>query len=286
MWVRGVRAFACDVIDIVHCRRREARGLLRGGRLRFDQRVLSDNREKSHEICAASDRVGRGRGFGGVAGRASCRYAGQGAVYKAVPAPYTNWTGPYVGLHIGYGWGGTKWTLTAVEPVDDDDFLGGVQAGFNYQIGGIVVGIEGDRSWTGIKGTQSGDTTPAICIAAIPCQTDVNWLASLTGRAGFTWGRGLIYAKGGAAWARNDYAFVNTATASETRGGWTVGGGVEFLLAHNWSAKIEYSYFDLGTEVLTFNPGATSVRIEQELQTIKLGVNYQFNWGGPVAARY
>jgi len=201
--------------------------------------------------------------------------------------PVSDWTGLYLGVHLGAGWGWKDWTDVAgfSSTVDVDGLLGGFQAGFNYQVNGIVIGIEGDWSWSGIKGSEAGGV--AICTAAIPCDADVKWLATLAGRLGFTWGPGLIYVKGGAAWARDQYEFVNAAlTASQTRAGWTAGLGLEYLLGRSWSAKIEYNYLDLGTDVLSFNPGPVLIDIDQQLHAVKLGINYRFDWGGPVVARY
>jgi outer membrane immunogenic protein len=155
------------------------------------------------------------------------------------------------------------------------------------------MGIEGAGSWTDITGTSHGLDN----IDAEPTSTHAktDWLASVTGRLGYAWDRWMLYAKGGAAWAHDKYSiatYANTWTASETRTGWTVGGGLEWAFAGNWSAKLEYDYYDFGRKDLTFNvigPGIftnSSVEsIKQQIHTVKLGINWHFNTA-PVTARY
>jgi outer membrane immunogenic protein len=117
-------------------------------------------------------------------------------------------------------------------------------------------------------------------------QTD--WIASVTGRLGFTWDRVMLYAKGGAAWAWDKYsadlpAFDEHIATTVTRPGWTVGGGVEWAFWDNWSAKVEYDFYDFGTRNLTF-PGTIfgvpevvpGVNIEKTISTVKFGINYRF----------
>ena len=114
-------------------------------------------------------------------------------------------------------------------------------------------------------------------------------MASVTGRLGYAWGQVLGYVKGGGAWARDDYDVFVTATgapaasASETRGGWTAGLGGEYAITRNWSAFIEYDHYGFGTRANTFvtPPGGTfgTADIKQELDVVKGGVNYKFNWG-------
>ena len=118
-------------------------------------------------------------------------------------------------------------------------------------------------------------------------------------RLGLTWDRALLYAKGGAAWVNNDYSLsiassgLTTYTADATRWGWMVGLGIEYALAQNWSAKVEYNYLDFGTERILYTssgaiPGALPFEedIRQRIQVVKVGLNYKFDWGGPLAGRY
>ena len=112
--------------------------------------------------------------------------------------------------------------------------------------------------------------------------------ASVTGRLGFTWDRVMLYAKGGAAWAGDKYsadlpAFDEHIATTVTRPGWTVGGGVEWAFWDNWSAKVEYDFYDFSTRNLTL-PGTIfgvpevvpGVNIKETISTVKFGINYRF----------
>src|SRR6202000_1731518 len=130
-------------------------------------------------------------------------------------------------------------------------FLGGLQGGYNYQIGQFVLGVEGDWSWSGMSGASS--------FGANNFTTDVDWTATLTGRAGIAFDRWLVYAKGGAAWARDRFStkFYTApgVEVTDTRLGWTVGAGVEYAFAPQWTAKLEYNYMDFGNRDVSFAPG-------------------------------
>jgi opacity protein-like surface antigen len=163
--------------------------------------------------------------------------------------------------------------------------LGGGQVGCNLQFGGNwVIGIEGEGSAADIKGT----TTQTIVGITGTASAKTDWIASATGRLGYTWDRWLIYGKGGAAWAHNNYTlsipvFPEHETASDTRTGWTVGGGIEWAFWNNVSAKAEYNYYDFGTSSVTLVGTFAGVPIEvpgveirQRISVGKLGVNYRF----------
>ena len=141
-----------------------------------------------------------------------------------------------------------------------------------------------------------GITTVVSSNGTAASRTD--FIATATGRLGYTFGRlgeGMVYAKGGAAWANNRYQFngqVLTSPsfvtpfnfgASETRVGWTVGAGVEWAVWENWSVKLEYDYLDFGSRTVTFNDplsGAANISVSQRISEVKLGVNYRF--GSPL----
>jgi len=215
-------------------------------------------------------------------------------VYKAPPAgalPVSyDWTGFYVGGHVGYGWADKSWTdaFGLGTSHTADGFLGGGQVGFNYQINQFVLGVEGDVSWANLK----GGSTQVFGLAAPVTQSfnsEVDWTATLTGRLGFAFDRWLVYGKGGVAWAgdrysTNRYTFPLTTEITDTRVGWTAGAGVEYAFAPQWSAKLEYNYMDFGTRAYSFAPGTTT-DIDQQIHAVKLGVNYKFG-GGPIMARY
>jgi outer membrane immunogenic protein len=214
-------------------------------------------------------------------------------VYKAPPAgalPVTyDWTGFYIGGHVGYGWSQNDWRDTFGLAVSNpgNGFLGGGQAGFNYQIGQFVLGAEGDFSWAGING---GTTALGIPGPGAAFNTNVNWTSTLTGRAGLALDRWLVYGKGGVAWANskfstNNYTFPASVDVTDTRLGWTAGAGVEYAFAPSWSAKLEYNYLDFGTQAVSFAPG-TATNIDQQIHEVKFGVNYKFGIPGAVTARY
>ena len=201
----------------------------------------------------------------------------------AYVGPSYNWTGLYVGGHIGYGWGDRDWTFPATGVAASHDisgFLGGGQLGYNYQVGSTVLGVEGDISWTNADGSS-------IC-GVNACASKLDWISTVTGRLGYTWGPGLLYAKGGGAFARDHYDLslggANVGTASQTKSGWTVGLGLEYMLAPNWTAKAEYNYVDLGTNSTALSNG-TPVDVDQKAHLLKFGVNYKFNWDAPLARR-
>ena len=218
-------------------------------------------------------------------------------VYKAPPAgalPVTyDWTGFYVGGHVGYGWADKDWRDAFGLNVSNkaDGFLGGGQVGFNYQIGQFVLGVEGDFSWSGING---GHHRPAAIVRrplGNTFNTDVNWVSTLTGRVGLAFDRWLVYGKGGVAWANDNFS-TNRLHASraptdvtDTRIGWTAGAGVEYAFAPAWSAKLEYNYMDFGNRAVSFAPG-TSTDIDQQIHAVKFGINYKFGFPGAVTARY
>lgn len=230
----------------------------------------------------------------------------------AAPVPLYNWTGLYVGGHVGWGW--TDEAATFLSPfgfgtippgatfgLNSNGFLAGGQIGFNYQFHpNWVIGVEGDVSWTdhGAAATANGtaDFFGVILPVAVGFASDHNWYATATARLGYTWGPGLVYVKGGFAWMNADYTASTTslgATTSQTigttRNGWTVGVGLEYAFAPNWSAKIEYDYLDFGTDSYFFaDPGVVGVPFDVDTQVhqVKLGINYRFGWGGPVVARY
>jgi outer membrane immunogenic protein len=154
-----------------------------------------------------------------------------------------------------------------------------------------VFGIEGDFSASDVSGCTRFNT-----IALAGC-TDVNWYATVTGRLGIAFDRSLLYVKGGAAFTDEDHFIVSTAAGggtastsiSNSRTGWTVGAGLEYALWDNWSAKIEYNFMDFGTDNRTMTGvagGTTNFDIDQQVHVVKFGVNYRFNWGAPVVARY
>ena len=196
---------------------------------------------------------------------------------SAPPAEAFNWSGPYVGAVAGYGWG-DKDVFDTEEPVDSgsyniDGFLAGIEAGANWQSDRLVLGIEGDISWADINGDGCIDCADngGDLIA-----TDINFLGTLTGRLGMAWDKSLFYVEGGGAWVDEDHTFEGTDTTSKDRFGWLVGAGMEYAINDRWSAKLEYNYMDFGSYNVRFSTAGEDVTFDQQVQTIKLGVNYRF----------
>jgi len=226
--------------------------------------------------------------------------------YKAPPPPpvYFSWTGCYIGGNVGGVWIRTDETLTspfgsaragtAFGSHDADSFLGGVQAGCNYQVGGWVIGVQGDYDWMSANGSHANSFFTGV---GRPLWTDASHsksLASVTGRVGYAWDRLLGYVKGGGAWERGDYTITapfGIATAGETRGGWTFGIGSEYAFTNYLSGFVEYGYYEFGTRSNSFlTPAGTlfNVDIKDRKQVIKVGLNWLFGGAGkgPVVARY
>ncbi len=207
------------------------------------------------------------------------------------PAPIYNWSGFYIGGHVGAAFGGNDSFSTDAFGITsgnrDAAFMGGGQVGADYQFASNwVIGIEGQ-----ISGISNGDRTFSDGFGTLTDRTE--WLASVTGRLGYSWGPGLIYAKGGVGFRDNggltmtsvfDPAFI--VDRSDT--GYTVGGGLEYMFSPNWSGKVEYQYFNFDSTNITtlgFLTG-TGLSYRDDFHTVKVGLNYRFNWGTPVQARY
>lgn len=216
---------------------------------------------------------------------------GKGPVYKAAPAPAVlavNWTGLYVGGYVGTLWGKEDFRnfiglANANGTADMSGFLGGGQAGYNYQIGPWVLGVEVDGGGSNGKGSAAcPGGNFAIVSFFFNCVNQVDWLVTAAGRVGYAYERAMFYGKAGGAWVKNEYEVVNNTTgrtlesASDTRGGWMLGTGVEFALNANWSAKGEYDYMDFGTKRITYS-GGDFTDLRQRVQVGKVGLNYRFS---------
>jgi outer membrane immunogenic protein len=214
---------------------------------------------------------------------------------KAPPpimAPIYNWTGFYIGGHVGAAFGNDN-TFNGLVVGNNNDarFLGGVQVGADYQFApNWVLGVEGQFSWLG--GNNNVVTFPN----GYAYTNDQRGLGSVTGRIGYTWGPALLYVKGGYAYSDNRetllLAGVPQAFAFDHnhRDGYTVGAGLEYMFAQNWSAKAEYQYYNFGsTQFVTPVALAPFGSFRNDEHTVKVGVNYRFNFGnfgGPVVAKY
>jgi outer membrane immunogenic protein len=182
-----------------------------------------------------------------------------------VYTPVYNWTGPYIGTNGGGGWGRSEFTgpFATGGSFDMSGGLVGGTLGYNWQMGNIVFGLEGDGDWSGIKGsTLCGGTT---------CETRNDWLATARGRLGYAFDRFMPYVTGGAAFGNIKTSVAGIGSADDTRTGWTVGGGVEYGLGGPWTIKAEYLHVDLGD-------GGSVLGSTADFRTdiVRAGLNYRF----------
>jgi outer membrane immunogenic protein len=198
-----------------------------------------------------------------AAGAAAADLMPAPAYTKAPPPPMPMWTGFYLGIEGGTGWGTTADTFTASQfpggplltttPVGPfqssfglNGFHGGGTAGWNWQHGPVVLGIEGDISAADINGT--GDCTQVFGNFS-GCRTKLTGFGTLTGRLGIAIDHALVYIKGGGAWAHFDHSVLTSsltaASIGDNRSGFTVGTGIEYAFWHGWSAKVEYDLYGL-----------------------------------------
>jgi outer membrane immunogenic protein len=200
---------------------------------------------------------------------------------KAPIAPMAsvyNWTGFYLGLV-----GGGAWEASSGDPKMQGGFVGGT-AGYNWQTGNVVFGLETDAAWADVSASAAGVVfVPGVggIPASVSSKTDA--MGTVRGRIGWAVNNVLLYGTGGYAWIDNKItATLGAVSVSDSKfhSGWTVGAGVEAYIAPQWSVKGEYLYRSLGGE--TYFGAVNSGTLN--LHTVQLGVNYHF--GAPVVAKY
>jgi outer membrane immunogenic protein len=273
------------------------------------------NRKILAALAAAVTFAGIG---GGAASAADLAQPAPAPIYAKAPAPALapTWTGFYIGVNGGYGIGNWDGSQTFVDgaccaigpldssthPINSNGALAGGQVGYNWQLGHVVTGVEGDFDWSHISGTSALLTPFPLGFPANgePFWTFAirnDWLATVRGRLGYDVGGTLIYGTGGVAFGdfHETHAVVDTpfaactppcatATLNETRVGWTAGAGVERALSNNWSIKAEYLYVSFagvgGTmpwdDPARFGAGTDGFKGDFNVQTFKGGINYKF----------
>jgi outer membrane immunogenic protein len=201
------------------------------------------------------------------------------------PSPVFSWTGCYLGVNVGGGWGREDWSFTSdgssAGSPHPDGWMAGGQVGCDYQFaGGWVIGIAAMYDWADLKDSVVDPQNTAVLSNA-----KVDSIGDVAGRLGYSVGRTLLYVSGGFAWARNHRNFTSggvviaTTDERETKSGWVIGGGLEYLFAPNWSAKIEYKHFDFGT-TSAFVGGIAPITTPQRIDSVLFGVNYRFGASG------
>lgn len=220
-------------------------------------------------------------------GRAE-RYEGG---YKDGPVSAGKWDGFYLGAHIGGAWStvdvtdldGYNTAAGTTFTMENSGVFGGSTLGYNVQRGAWLFGLEGDLGVMNLSGTQVQPGSPGDDTKA---SADGGVYGDITGRLGFAADRALFYAKGGVAFVNagaHEYDDCNTGNClrhldqsnkTDVYTGWTVGGGLEYLIAPNWSLKVEYQHFDFGTEQVAFNNNGDRWDNNLTVDTVKAGVNY------------
>ncbi len=187
----------------------------------------------------------------------------QAADFSYAPRqPYTvnqplnafSWAGPYLGGNLGYDWG-----TVSNNPTKPSGLVGGAQAGYNFQTGAWVFGVEGDLEITGADDTFA------------PWKFSNPWFGTVRGRAGYAFNNILFFGTGGLAFGELRGETFGL-SESHTSAGWTLGAGAEFGLAPNWSAKIEYLYVDLSESSFAI----TGVSNGYRFGVVRAGMNYHF----------
>ena len=180
-------------------------------------------------------------------------------------APIYNWTGAYVGINGGGGWGRSDTSAPfASGSFNTSGAVVGGTLGYNYQVGQTVFGLEGDVDWSNVRGSST-------CGAGFSCETKNSWLATARGRIGYAFDRVMPYVTGGLAVGDIKSSVAGIGSSTQTKAGWTLGGGVEAAIAGPWTAKVEYLYADLGR-------GDSILGSDTKFNTslVRAGVNYRF----------
>ncbi|MGQ5718967.1 outer membrane protein [Pseudochrobactrum asaccharolyticum] len=199
-------------------------------------------------------------------------FAADAIVYNE-PAPVVadtfSWTGGYIGLNAGYAGGKNKLNVyDGISAKDNSNgFLGGIQAGYNWQFDQMIVGLETDIQGAGIKSD--------VEIGGRGAEAKINWFGTTRARLGYTpVDRFMVYATGGVAYGKIKASTANF-SESDTRVGYTVGAGAEYALTNNVTLKSEYLYTDLGK--LKLDAGAGNfAEVKAPFHTVRVGVNYKF----------
>ena len=236
--------------------------------------------------------------------------------YTAPPPPVFSWTGFYVGGNAGWGWLRDSGETFCINPagilngpgcnaqtatgdqIRGDGFIGGAQAGYNWQINNWVLGVEADFQGADIKGSVAA---PIFLVSVVPIPPTVtaienaneklDWFGTVRGRLGIAFDRVLVYGTGGLAYGhvkvdQNSVPvgapgpFLFPSSASVTKTGWTAGGGIEWAFAGKWSTKIEGLYYDLGS-LSSAGSAANGFMVGKNFdvrgEIVRVGLNYRFN---------
>jgi len=198
----------------------------------------------------------------------------------AVYAPVFTWTGFYVGLNAGYGWQNSSdisfyntalGTTAVLSNSNDGGFVGGAQAGYNWQMGQFVFGAEADIQYADLGG--NGNWAPYYYGGS----SNGNYFGTVRARLGFAVDRALFYVTGGLAYGDVGHSIFG---GSGTKAGWTVGAGVEYAFTPNWTARIEGLYVNIdrgnGSGYLVGTPYYVTSSKSNDFGVIRAAINYKF----------
>ena len=205
---------------------------------------------------------------------------------KALPIANYDWSGFYVGGHVGYGRGYGRNILSDPNPTAGSSFgslFGGLQFGYNYLLPSrLLLGIEGDISFPNYldDGIVSARTTPFSSVTE-----KLDFVSTVRGRAGYAFDHWLFYATGGFAWSQARFLEGSSLTGNEDkvlrmRTGWALGAGAELAIAPGWTARLEYLYDRLGKASGTFPSGTGYESTTVDLNSVRLGLNRKLDWAG------
>ena len=193
------------------------------------------------------------------------------SMYKApayIPAAY-NWTGFYLGINAGGGFGDSNWNGFLLSNSPSGGMVGGT-IGYNWQGVGSpwVFGLEGDIDWTNINDN-------VIC-GGLVCKTQNNYFGTARGRVGYSFDRFLPYVTGGVAFGDIQANRTLFPGVSDNNAGWTLGAGIEGVIAGPWTAKLEYLYADLGSVTCSVPGCGAATNIDLQVNVVRAGINYRF----------
>jgi outer membrane immunogenic protein len=219
----------------------------------------------------------------------------------AVASPVYDWSGYYVGVFGGGGYGnhnvgnanGNNGFANFTANYTAQGAVAGGEIGANWQSGNIVFGVEADGFWSGIKGNDTNQVIAgAFAVTGID-STNLRDAASVRALGGVAVDRLLLFFDGG--WAYGSFRHTNTDVTfglgvdsfTATRSGLTAGGGIAYAITDSLIGKFEYRYFDFGrfTRAAPLN-GALPYNVDSTYSVVTLGLDYKFNFGGPVVAKY
>jgi outer membrane immunogenic protein len=219
---------------------------------------------------------------------------------QSVSAPSYDWTGFYIGGHIGGAWDhrdaeifSSAGALLASGSTNSSGVMGGGQIGFNFALApNWIAGIEADVSGADLRNSVIG------AAGLGQRDNDIDVFGTVRGRLGYAWNNWLLFGTGGFAWGDAHLTrtqlvgTVNNAipgtveSASAIGVGWAAGAGLEWGFARNWAARIEYLHLDLGTQSFLFPLAAQRIDAKATIDVARFGLSYKFDWGAPLRTKY